>query len=186
MPLHPFALVALVLAPLAVRAADEENPFKSARVGDYARYNTAIKTGTVALKTVRTQTVTAAGEKEVSLRTVLEVNGKEVPTGRPDQKIDLTKPFDPAGSNEGVPGAANIKWEKLNDGKEKVKVGDREYDCTWTSYKPVVAGKEEVTGELKVWMSRDVPFVVKRTLNLKTRGAELSYSTELIEFGRKK
>ena len=38
MSLRLLAVVALVLAPLAVRAADEENPYKRAKVGDYAKY----------------------------------------------------------------------------------------------------------------------------------------------------
>src|SRR4051812_13898494 len=94
MPLRSFAALALVLAPLAVRAADDENPYKKLKVGDYAKYDTVLKTGGAEVKGARTQTVTAAGDKELTLKTVTEVGGKEVPNKRPDQKIDLTKPFD--------------------------------------------------------------------------------------------
>ena len=64
----------------------------------------------------------------------------------------------------------------------------KEYECVWTTYKPVVPGKADiaVTGEMKVWMSKDVPFVVKRTLTLKLDTNELGYTTELAEFGSKK
>jgi hypothetical protein len=186
MSLRVPVLVGLLLSPLGAGAADEENPFKGAKVGDYARYDTVAKTGTVSLKTVRKQTVTAASDKEVSLKTVLEVNGSEVATDRPEQKIDLTKPFDPTGSSEGVPTLSGLKWEKQGDGKEKVKVGGKEFDCTWISYKPVATGKQEVEGELKVWLSKDVPWVVKRALKLKRGPTEINYTTELIEFGNKK
>ena len=76
------------------------------------------------------------GPSGPSIRTVTEINGKEVPNKRPDQKIDLTRPFDPAG--EAAPNA-NYKWERQKDGTEKLKIGGKEYDCTWTTYKPVPA-----------------------------------------------
>ena len=191
MSLRPLVIAALVLAPVAARAADDDNPFKGAKVGDYAKYDTVLKTGKAAeVKTVRTQTVTAASEKEVSLKTVTELNGKEVPTKKGEQKIDLTKPFDPAVSGEttSIGAGLNLKWEKQKTGKEKVKVGDKEYECTWTTYKAVVPPNlpAAIEGEVKVWLSKDVPFVVKRALNMKVGNNEITYSTELTEFGNKK
>lgn len=184
MSIRPLAVVLLVLAP-AVGRADDENPFKNAKVGDYARYDTRIKTGGLDIRTVRVQTVTAVGDKQVSLRTVTEVNGQEMPNRRADQKIDLTKPFDPAG--ESSPTSPGAKWEKVKTGTEKLKIGGKEYDCTWTVYKPVAAAPDApVAGELKVWMSGDVPFVVRRALALKTGTDEIVYTTDLIEFGRRK
>jgi hypothetical protein len=179
------ALLVCTLIPFVAQAADEENPFKKAKVGDYAKYNTFMKASAGETKTIRTQTVTAANEKEVSLKTTIEYNGKELPN-RPEQKINLTKPFDPTAIEGGL--GATLKWEKQKDGKEKVKVGDKEYECTWIAYKPVFPPNAPVTleGELKVWLSKDVPFVVKRTLAARDKNLVLVYSTELFEFGNKK
>jgi hypothetical protein len=186
MSLRLLIVLVFALTPLAARAADDEHPFKNAKVGDFAKYDTRIKTATLDVKLVRVQTVTAVGDNTVSLRTVSEINGKETPNKKGDQKIDLTKPFDPAG--ESSPTGAAIKWEKLKEGKQKVKIGGKEYDCTWTSYKPVAAAKPDapVEGELRVWMSKEVPFVVKRALQVKIGAEEIVYTTDLIEFGTKK
>lgn len=174
------ALLALIASEFS--AADEENPFRKAKVGDYAKYSTVLLTGGAEVKGARVQTVTAASEKEVTLKTVTEIGGKEVPNKRPDQKIDLSKPFDPAADDF----TAGTKWEKLKQGKEKVKVNGKEYECDWATYKPVAPGKADPTGELKVWTCPDVPFVVRRSLTMKFNGNELHYTVELTEFGGKK
>jgi hypothetical protein len=182
MSLRSLSVLLLALAPVAAHAADEVNPFKNAKVGDFAKYNTVLLTGGAEIKGTRVQTVTAASDKEISLKTVTETLGKEVPNKRPDQKIDLTKPFDATADDF----TGGTKWEKLKDGKEKVKVNGKEYECIWTTYKPVVPGKVDLTGEMKVWQCKEVPFVVKRTLTMKFNGNELSYTTELTEIGSKK
>lgn len=184
MLLRALAVLVIALAPIAAHAADEENPFKNAKVGDYARYDTRVKIGGLDVKMVRVQTVTAVDDKQLSLRTVTEVNGKDIPNKRADQKIDLTRPFDPAGAD--APAGPGTKWEKAKTGTEKLKIGGKEYDCTWTTYKPIAPNLNvAVEGELKVWLSKDVPFVVRRALALKSGADEIIYTTDLIEFGRK-
>jgi hypothetical protein len=190
MSFRSLAIVVLILSPLAVGAADEEHPFKAAKVGDYAKYSSVLKkAGLMTVKTTRTQTVTVASEKELTIKTVVENDNKDVQSKatEQEQKIDLTKPFDPGVTNDVAPGLGALKWEKQKDGKEKVKVGNKEYDCTWTSYTAMIPEKAGVEGEMKVWLSKDIPFVVKRTLTMKASGGgELNYSTDLIEFGSKK
>lgn len=148
MLLRAVAVVALVLAPVAARAADDDNPFKRAKVGDYAKYSVVVKNPRGEQKSARTQTVTATGDKELALKSVDFIDGKEVPNRKPDQKIDLTKPFDPVSAGEGSAGA-NLKWEKHKDGTEKLKVDGKEYECTWTTYKaaaPPTAACAGMTG----------------------------------------
>jgi hypothetical protein len=186
MSLRLVATFALVLAPLAVRAADEEHPFRKAKVGDYAKYNALLREGTTEVKLLRTQTVTAASDKEVTLKSTTELNGKEVTLGRTTHKIDLSVPFDPVGDGQDVSPIAGLKWEKSKDGKENLKVGGKEYECTWTTYKPVMPANATVEGEVKVWLCKDVPFVVKRTLTIKFAKKDVAFTTELIEFGSKK
>lgn len=185
MLLRLFAVALLAYAAAGTTlAADKEHPFKNAKVGDFAKYNTTLQSGGVEVKGTRVQTVTAASDKELTLRTVTEVSGKEVPNKRPDQTIDLTKPFDATADDF----TGGTKWEKLKDGQEKLKVNGKEYECHWTTYKPVVPGKANLmlTGEMKVWQCKEVPFVMKRTLTLKFNGNQLGYTTELVEFGKKK
>jgi hypothetical protein len=174
---------ALPFARVGGRAADDENPFKRAKVGDYAKYNAVVKTDSTERKSVRTQTVTAADAKELTLKTVTEADGKELPSKRPEMTIDLTKPYEPVGVSDGPASAASLKWARQTSGTEKLKVGGKEYACTWTAYKPADA---KVHGDLKVWTSKEIPFVVKRTLTLSLGAIEVKYATELFEFGGKK
>src|SRR5206468_1985398 len=72
--------------------------------------------------------------------------------------IDLTKPFDPIKSLPKAPGGAkDAKVEKVEDGKETIKVGDKKYECTWMKLKSTgkVQG-QDVTSDVKMWLSKDV------------------------------
>ena len=137
------AALAIISAPPVARSADEENPFKNAKVGDYATYKMSVKFAGTTLGGNSTQSVTAKSEKEATVKTTGEFefmgNKQEIPPQ--EQKIDLTKPFDPTkvGGGGGLPPGTDVKVEKGKEGKEKIKVGGKEYDCTWTIYK--VSGK---------------------------------------------
>ena len=172
----------LVLAALPARAGDDENPFRKAKVGDFATYKLTT-TGPAASDGTATRTVTAKDDKEVVIRTVVKVAGKEQPV--PDEKIDLTRPYDPL-SAQALPGAA-VRLEKVKEGAEKVKAGGREYDTRWTTYK--VTGQLnglDVTGEVKVWLSKDVPLaLVKMHTTAEVGGKKLETVHELMETGGK-
>src|SRR5262245_10871558 len=128
--LLPALLVLLV--PFAATAADDDNPYKSAKVGDYATYKLDMKIGDLALGGTVTSTVTAKTDKEATVKSTGKVNGMDIPAQ--EQKIDLTKPLDPTKAGN-LPGGADAKVEKLKEGKEKIKVGGKEYEATWTTYK---------------------------------------------------
>src|SRR3954453_3081043 len=121
-------LLALAVAPFA-GAADEENPYKKAKVGDYATYKMTTKVAGFNVEGTLTQTVTAKDDKEVTIKTTGKVNNMDIPAQ--EQKIDLTKPFDPAKATGNLPPGANVNIEKLKDGSEKVKLGGKEYDTKW-------------------------------------------------------
>src|SRR5262245_57629976 len=87
---------ALVLALLSSAGADEkdkENPFKKAKVGEWVEYKTYTAVGDNKAEGTARVVLAAKNDKEALLRSVGKVGGKEVPA--PDQKIDLSKPFDP-------------------------------------------------------------------------------------------
>ena len=171
------------LAAAADAAADEENPFRRAKVGDFATYKLTT-TGLAASDGTATRTVTAKDDKEVVIRTVVKAGGKDQPPV-PDEKVDLSRPYNPLILP--VVGGAPVKLEKVKEGAEKVKAGGREYDTRWTTYK--VTGQLnglDVTGEVKVWLSKDIPLaLVKLHATAEVAGKKLETVHELVETGGK-
>jgi len=188
--LRSFAVLVLAVAPVAARAADEENPFKNAKVGDYAVYTATTKFAGNNIDGTFTQTVTAKTDKEATIKGVIVINlgGKEQKVEQ-EEKIDLTKPYDPSKSGgASLPGGGELKAEKDKDGKEKLKVAGKEYDTTWTSYKiKVKVMNQEIPGDMKVWVAKDMPLgMVKMVVNLEFGGQKIEAATELKETGNKK
>src|SRR5262245_46337730 len=97
MKVRLFAVVmALFIAPL-VFAADDENPYKKTKVGDFATYKMTTKVAGQNVEGTVTQTVVAKDDKEVTLKSSGKVTamGMDLPVPEKEEKIDLTKPFDP-------------------------------------------------------------------------------------------
>lgn len=178
------ALLVLVV-PFAATAADDDNPYKNAKVGDYATYKLDMKIGDIAIAGNVTSTITAKTDKEATVKATGQVNGMDIPAT--EQKIDLTKPFDPTKVGN-LPGGADAKVEKLKEGKEKIKVGGKEYDTTWTTYK--VAAKAQgmdVNAEVKAWTAKDVPLsLAKMEMTADFAGQKMKMVMELTESGNKK
>jgi hypothetical protein len=175
-------LVALVAAPFAFWA-DEENPYKKVKVGDYATYKLSTKVGETTLDGTLTQSVTAKSDKEVTIKVGGKVNGMDIP-GQ-EMKIDLTKPYDP--TKAALPPGTEAKVEKLKDGTEKVKAGGKEYDCKWESYKvKAKTAGQEFEAEAKAWMSKDTPhLLVKMEMTAEVMGMKVEMEMELSEAGSK-
>ena len=186
MKLHLLASAfVLVLAPVAAHAADDENPYKNAKVGDFANYKLTISVAGQNVEGAITQTVTAKSDKEVTLKVTGKANGMDIPAQ--EQKIDLTKPFDPTKLNQGV-GGADMKIEKGKEGKEKIKLKDKEYETQWTTYK--VTGKANglaIDSDMKVWLSKDIPGVLaKMETTMSVAGMKMEMKMELTETGNSK
>ena len=178
------ALLTVTALALTARAADDDNPYKTAKVGDYAKYTIKAKVGFLPLDGTVMQTVTEKSDKEATLKVVLSAGGTDTPF---DQKIDLTKPLDPT-KGIALPGFGDAKLEKLKDGKEKIKVGTKEYDAEWTTYKLKVVSKgTETEGDLKMWVVQDVPVkMVKMNVSITLGRNDVQVAMELLEFGNKK
>jgi hypothetical protein len=183
------AVLALAVASIAARAADEENPYKNTKVGDYAVYTLTTKSAGITADGTATQTITAKSDKEatVKITIVVKVGDKEVKVPDQEVKIDLTKPYDPT-QTANLPAGTEAKAEKDKEGKEKIKVAGKEYDATWTTYKTnVKAMGLEIKGETKVWTAKDVPLGVLKTVMTSDFGGQKSEVTiELKESGNKK
>jgi hypothetical protein len=182
------AVVALALASVVARAADEENPYKNAKVGDFAVYTMDTKVAGIAVNGTITQKVTKKDEKEATVEVTgtLEFGGNKMDIPAQTQKIDLTKPFDPTkGAN--LPAGTDAKVEKGKEGKEKLKVNGKEYDCTWTTY--TVKAKvmnQDIDADVKAWMAKDVPTgMVKMTMTADVGGQKMEMKMELKEAGNK-
>jgi hypothetical protein len=177
------AALLIAAAPLAARAADEENPYKKVKVGEFATYKMVSKFGGATIEGTATQTVTAKDDKEVTIKMAVKANGMDLPAQ--EQKIDLTKPYDP--TKAGLPPGAKVTVEKLKDGKEKLKAAGKDYECKWQSYK--ISGNVnglDITGEVKVWLSDALPLqVVKMESNAEAAGQKIESTMELTESGSK-
>lgn len=166
-------------------AADEDNPFRKVKVGDYATYKMTAKFAGAAVEGTLTQSVVAKDDKEVTLRLVARPNGQEL--APVDQKIDLTKPYNPTAAAP-LPDLQDAKVEKVKDGTEKIKVAGKEYAATWEAFK--VKGKfkdTELDADVKVWQSKDLPLlVVKMEMKANVAGMAIEMQAELSESGNKK
>lgn len=189
MPTRLLCALAICLAPLSARAADEENPYKGAKVGDFSAYKMTTKVAGLNIDGSILQTVSEATAKEVTIKVSGSVNfnGMKQDIPASEQKIDLTKPFDPTKAGN-IPGGGEAKIEKQKEGKEKIKVAGKDYDATWTTYKAKmkVMG-QEIDADMKVWMAKGVPSgMVKMTMNAKFAGQDMEMAMELTETGSKK
>lgn len=187
-----FALAALPFVSFAQEKKDPpkeatkeaENPYKNVKTGDYATFKMTMKLPPVNLEGTVTQTVSAKDDKEATIKVTGNVGGNEIPAQ--EQKIDLTKPYDPT-KGTALPGGNEAKAEKIKDGKEKIKIGTKEYDCTWEQYKvKAKAMGQEFEAEVKVWQSKDVKMgMVKMEMVADLGAGKLEMIMELTESGTK-
>jgi hypothetical protein len=180
-------------APAPKSSAEDETPYKSAKVGDSATYKMTMKVAGTSLDGLITQTVTAKSDKEMAVKTSnkLIANGREIPTPDKESTIDLTKPFDPLkssvfGDNGG--GAPPPPAEKVKEGKEKLTVAGKEYQATWTTYKVKLnAGAgQPMEAEMKVWTSpKFALYTLKAEMTADVAGMKMEMTMELTEAGTK-
>jgi len=180
------ALVLALLSPAGADEKDRENPFKKAKVGEWVEYKTSTAVGDNKAEGTARVFVAAKNDKEALLRSVGRVGGKEV--AAPDQKIDLSKPFDPFAAVN-LPKGADVRITKAGEGKEKVKAGGKEYDCVWQ--KVTILGRAEgadFNGEATIWTSADAPLtgMVKMEMSGKVAlNTPFKMTMELMDSGGK-
>jgi hypothetical protein len=175
-------LLALFSVVPAVLGADEENPLKKAKVGDWVEYK---MTGPNNVAGKTKMTVVAKDDKEVTyeITGTFSFMGKETAIPVQRQTVDLTKPYDPA------VGAANLKAtgtkiEKTGEGKEKLKVGEKEFDTKWTKLKATTTvDKVTMVSEYQMWFAANVP--LSGLVRMDTTVQGLKAKLELIGSGSK-
>jgi hypothetical protein len=181
-----YAALLVISTAAAAGRADEDNPYKNTKVGDYATYKMNLKVGGTTSPGTSTQTVTEKTDKEATVKVTgsYESMGKKQDIDEVVQKIDLTKPYDPTKVG-GLPPGIEVKIEKLKEGKEKVKAGGKEYECAWTTYK--LAGKsgdQPFSADVKAWMSKEVPMgMVRMEMTAEAAKMKIELTMELESTG---
>ncbi|MEJ5276658.1 MAG: hypothetical protein WHU94_12180 [Thermogemmata sp.] len=165
----------------------DEHPYAHVRVGDYATYTLKMKVAHLTMEGVVTQTVIAKTNQEVTIKTTGKLSYMGSPQVLPprEQKIDLTKPYDPTKFSPQLPQGAEVQVQKLHEGREKIVVGDKSYECTWTEYR--IQAKSpgvNLNSHVKVWMCKNVPMeMVKMVLKVSLRDQSMETVMELQESG---
>jgi hypothetical protein len=182
------ALFALVVALSPVARAEEENPLKKAKVGDFAKYKMTMSILGMDISMDTIVTVSQKDDKEATLETEVKAPaGFPVPQEKQKTTVDLTKPLDPT-KNMNLPAGTKAKLDKLKSGSEKIKLGGKEYDCTWETYKmKVEQGGMEVEGNIKVWNAKNFAFgSVKMEMTMEIQGQKMEMKMEMTDTGSKK
>ena len=141
------ALGALIM-PLQIRAAD--NPYKSAKVGEWIEYVTTTETMGSKHDMKTKQTVVAKDDVSITLRIVASMMGKEMPPQ--DTKIMLNESYDPYKQ-----GYVDAKVTILGEGDETITVDGKSYKCHWAKVKVVATKPMAIESTMKSWSSKDVP-----------------------------
>jgi hypothetical protein len=174
------SLAALLAPNVSLGQDKEEHPFKKAKIGDWISYTMVTMVMGQEFKGTTKVVVTAKDETTVTLKTSATVNGVDVPAQ--ESKIDLTKAYDPLGTTATLPKGTDVKVEKDGEGKEKIKIGNKEYDTTWMKLKVKASVKDNsFEAEVKVWLSKDVP--MGGTVKMEMKSDRANMTMELKESG---
>ena len=170
------------LVPLVSLGQEKtENPYKTAKVGDYVTYKATTAFGGKDIEITMKQIVTAQDDKEVAVKITSIFMGQELPAQT--TKIDLNKPFDI--TSAGLLAKNQGKFEKTGEGKEKIKVGDTTYECHWISGKVVADLKgKKIESDVKIWTSKSVP--LSGMVKMETKATFANVKLELSGSGSEK
>ncbi len=130
--------------PTASPPTADDTRYASARVGDWiAQTLTGVSAGEVR------RTVVA---KDAKFATIKEETTRGGETLVEETKYRLDKTYELAAA----PGAQD---EKLGEGDETLRVGDRDYACHWVHVKRTWdMGGQPRHSDIKIWRCKDVPF----------------------------
>ena len=174
------ATVLLVCLASAIRGADNENPYRNAKLGDWVEYKMTSQNMEGSTK----MTVLSKDEKELTYEVAATFSfmGNKAVAPVQTMKIDLTKDYDAISAANLK--ANNVKIEKLDEGTEKLKAAGKEYDTKWTKLRATTTVNEMmIVTEYKMWFSKDVP--LSGLVRMDTTASDMTTKVELMGFGSK-
>jgi hypothetical protein len=174
------AAVLLVWLAPSIQAADNENPFRSAKVGDWAEY---MMTGQNTEGSTK-MTIVAKDDKELTYEIVATFSfmGKKMVLPAQMMKVDLTKSYDAISAANLK--ANNVKIEKVDEGKEKLTAGGKEYETNWTKLKATTTvNGMTIVMDYQMWFCQDVPLSGLVRMDTTTTG--MTTKVELTAYGSK-
>ena len=172
-----WSLAALLAVSFALRGAEEENPFKNAKVGDWVKYKQTVNAGGMKMDAELKQTVTEKTDKEATVELEMVMQGQP---HKSTVKIPLDQKYEPYKQ----PGM-DAEVKELGKGDEKVTVGGKTFDAKWTQVEVInKAQGAEMKSTVKVWSSTTVP--VGGMVKMEGDMAGTKMALELVDFGNGK
>jgi hypothetical protein len=169
----------LVLAPSS-RSADEENPMRKAKVGDWVEYRMTGKD----IEGTTKMTIVSKSDKEVTyeIEATFSFMGNKQTAPVQRQTVDLTKPWDLISAKNLKEN--NVQLETISEGKETLKAGGKNYETKWKKLKSTTTAQGfTVVVNYQMWWSPDVP--VTGLVRLDTAAGEAVTKMEVVASGRK-
>jgi hypothetical protein len=172
------AAAMLVCFAPAVQGAENENPYRNAKVGDWVEYrmtgqNTEGSTN---------MTVVSKDPKQLTYEVAASFSfmGKKMVAPVQTMKIDLTKSYDAISAANLK--AKNITIKKLDEGKEKLKAAGKTYDTKWTKLRATTTVNDmKIVMDYKMWFCKDVP--LSGLVRMDTTAHGVTTRVELIASG---
>jgi hypothetical protein len=174
------AAVVLLWPLTAASRADDQNPYRSSKVGDWAEYRMTGQNMEGSTK----MTIVSKADKELTYEVTASFSFMGNKSVAPAQfiKVDLTKPYDAISAANLK--ANNVKMEKLEEGKEKLKAAGKEYDTNWTKLRATTTTNGmTIVSDYQMWFCKDVP--LSGLVRMDTTINDLITRVELIGSGSK-
>ncbi len=168
------AVLSFCLLASAARA-EEENPFKKAKVGDWTEYKISNKAAGMAMEGEQKTTVTKVTAEEVTMDVIMKMMGQEM---KQSTTVKLNEKYDPTKMQY-----KDATVKEIGKGDEKVTAGGKTFDAKWVELEvSVKMGAQEMKVKSKVWSSATVPLggMVKMETD---SGAMGKMTMELKDFG---
>ena len=146
-------IVALCLVAVSAfnLGAEEENPFKKAKVGDFAQYKVANQMAGMQMDLEMKSTVIKKTDTEATVEVVTKLNTQEF---KSSYTVKLNEKYDPRST-----GLKDVTMTETGKGEETLNVAGKELKTKWTSYE--VSGKADngqaIKSKGKAWVSTEVP-----------------------------
>lgn len=169
---------ALLLVASVSFAAEGENPFKNAKVGDWVSYTTTSKMAGMEMQMEMKQTVSKKTDEEATIDVSTKVHGQDI---KSSFTVKLNEKYDPRKMQMA---GAEVEVKELGTGEEELDINGKKIKTKWAQYETTgKANGQPFNSKGKSWVSTEVPLggMVKSETELKGMGLT---TMVLKDFGR--